>query len=373
MATDSTLRTVNRRAFVTGFPGFIAKRLFARLVQRDPKLGFTFLVQSHMKDAAQAALTELAADSEGLEDRCSIVAGDITKRFLGLDGDTYGTEIARTTHVWHLAANYDLSVPEAVAYRVNVVGTANVLDFCEACSDLERLDYVSTCYVSGSRTGVVLEAELDENQTFKNHYESTKCWAEIEVRRRMYRLPTAIHRPSIVVGDSRTGETDKYDGPYFVITLLQRLPKWFPMVNIGAGSARPNYVPVDFLTTAMAEIFFNEDTIGKTFQIADPNPKPSRDMVLALYRLMGRPNPLTTVSGGLVQSALKIGSVRDMVRIPREAVTYFNHDVTYDSANTQALLEGTDVRCPDFMSILPHMVEYVRANPDKSFLDGRRF
>ena len=47
------------------------------------------------------------------------------------------------------------------------------------------------------------EAELDCDQDFKNHYESTKFWAELEVRRRMGRIPTTIYRPAIVVGLSR--------------------------------------------------------------------------------------------------------------------------------------------------------------------------
>ena len=59
------------------------------------------------------------------------------------------------------AATVLLAVPAALAYRVNVVGTANVLDLCEACPGLVRFDYVSTCYVSGDRSGCVLERELD--------------------------------------------------------------------------------------------------------------------------------------------------------------------------------------------------------------------
>ena len=38
--------------------------------------------------------------------------------------------------------------------------------------------------------------------------------------RRMDRIPTTIYRPAIVVGDSRTGETQKFDGPYYVLRFI---------------------------------------------------------------------------------------------------------------------------------------------------------
>ena len=92
-----------------------------------------------------------------------------------------------------------------VAQRVNVDGTGNVLDFCLAAKDLERLAYVSTAYVAGKRTGVVYEHELVMGQEFKNHYESTKFQAEVWVRDEFDRVPTTILRPAIVVGDSVYG------------------------------------------------------------------------------------------------------------------------------------------------------------------------
>ena len=113
-----------------------------------------------------------------------------------------------------LAAVYDLTVPEAVAQRVNVDGTARIIDFCWSREHLHRLQYVSTSYVSGNYDGEFTEDGLDEGQGFLNHYESTKYAAELLVREAMEAgLPATIYRPGIVVGDSRTGETQKYDGP----------------------------------------------------------------------------------------------------------------------------------------------------------------
>lgn len=360
------------RCFFTGFPGFIGKRLVSRLATQDPSMELAFLVQAKMREAAEATLAQLDVEHPGIADRSTILVGDITQKYLGLDHAVYEAETAKITHVWHLAAIYDLAVPEAIAYQVNVVGTANVLDLCEDCDNLVRHDYVSTCYVSGLRTGLILESELDEGQAFKNHYESTKAWAEIEVRRRQHRLPICIHRPAIVVGDSRTGETDKYDGPYFFMTLLSRLPSWLPVPNVGDGVSRLNLVTVDFLVDAMAALGANPDALGETVQLADPSPYTADEIVSAVQELLGHRRPIGRLPVSLVQRALGIDAFRTLVGVPAEAVTYFSHPVEYDTTNQRRLLADTDVRCPDLMSVLPTLLDYVQANPDKPFPDDRR-
>src|SRR5215211_5696420 len=217
-------------ALLTGFPGFIGKRLAAKLLADRPDLRIAALVEPRMMDAAQ----EAAAGTEGME----LVAGDIAQRRLGLDDATYDRLTSEVSHVFHLAAIYNLAVPLAVATRVNVGGTGNVLELCTAADGLERLAYVSTAYVAGTRTGVVYEHELVMGQRFKNHYESTKFQAEVWVRERMRQIPTTILRPAIVVGDSRTGETDKFDGPYYIlraIALAERARR--PVAQFGRADA----------------------------------------------------------------------------------------------------------------------------------------
>src|SRR5688500_7879259 len=163
-----------------------------------------------MAEVATAAAAELDAD------RIEVLPGDIGEPRLGLSDDEHQRLAGEVTLVFHLAAIYDLAVPLEIAQRVNVDGTGNVLDFCAAAKNLERLLYVSTAYVAGKRTGVVYEHELVMGQEFKNHYESTKFQAEVWVREMLDRVPTTIVRPGIVVGDSKTGETQKFDGPYFI-------------------------------------------------------------------------------------------------------------------------------------------------------------
>ena len=182
------------------------------------------LVEERMSEAAR----ELA---EPWGDRLEVLVGDIGERHLGLSDTGWDRLTASVDTVFHLAAIYDLAVPLALAQRVNVDGTGNVLDFCRAAEGLRRHVYVSTAYVAGLRRGTVYEHELVLGQDFKNHYESTKFQAEVWVRDSMDTVPTTILRPAIVVGDSQTGETEKFDGPYYLLRAIAQAERYGPRAH----------------------------------------------------------------------------------------------------------------------------------------------
>ncbi|HEX2252517.1 MAG TPA: SDR family oxidoreductase [Thermoanaerobaculia bacterium] len=357
--------------FFTGFPGFIGRRLVRALHERRPEARWVFLVQDRLRERAEADLRELERRSPDFRDRWETVVGDITDPRLGLAPGTWEDLTGRVTEAWHLAAVYDLAVPEEVARRVNVDGTRHVLDFCQECEGFERLLYVSTCYVAGERKGRVLEDELDEGQGFKNHYESTKFAAEVEVQRRWDRIPTVVFRPAVVVGDSRTGETDKYDGPYYMMRLMMRLPRLVPVVGLGRGAARLNLVPVDWLVAAMVEIGSQEDATGRVYQLADPAALEVRELLDRISEILGKPKPLVRLPGALIEGAMSFRPLRQALEMPKETIVYANHPVAYDVQNTLDALEGTGIECPPIASYLPVLIDYVRRHPEKEFLDKR--
>lgn len=367
-------------ALVTGFPGFLAGRLMDELLamqgpytaqKRKAMARYVFLVQPKLADLAEQRLRGLEADHPRFEGRWEIVTGDITDQWLGMGKARYDELAAEVNVVWHLAAIYDLAVPEKVAYRVNVTGTIHVLDFCEACADLARLNYVSTCYVAGDRHGTIYEDELDEGQGHKNHYESTKFWAEVEVQRRAGDLPTVIFRPGIVVGDSTTGETDKYDGPYYLMKLLKKIPDWLPMLNVGKGHSLVNLVPVDFVAEAMAYLGLKEGVEGSVFQLADPNPMRARDIVAMTLDAMDKAPAVASLPPTLAEMALSSARIEKMLGMPRESLIYFNHDARFDTAHTQRELKDTAIRCPHLSTYWQTLVDYFETHPEKRFLDDR--
>ena len=340
---------------ITGFPGFIGRRLVARLLE-EKGVNVVALVEPRMLEAASAAAAEIDAD------RVEVLAGDISERRLALSEKEWGRLTKDVRRVYHLAAIYDLAVPIEAAQRVNVDGTGNVLELCAAAKSLERLIYVSTAYVAGTRQGVVYEHELVMGQDFKNHYESTKFQAEVWVREEMDNVPTTILRPAIVVGDSTTGETQKFDGPYYILRAISETEKaGRPMLQFGRGDATFNVVPVDHVVEAIASAAAMPAAEGETFHLVDPEPLTSAELVRALAREYGAREPKGRVPARAVEAVMRIGAVRERFgNTPRESIAYLNHPVTFDSRRTVDLLATP----PRFAEYAGAMVAFYREHED---------
>src|SRR3954471_19386915 len=347
--------------FVTGFPGFIGKRLVRELLADSSTIKVACLVEPRMEDAARKAAAELP---DG--DRVEILTGDITDRRLGLSNDDYERLTAETKAVFHLAAIYNLAVPLELAQRVNVDGTGNIVEFCSACEKLERHNYVSTAYVAGTRKGVVYEHELVMGQWFKNHYESTKFQAEAWVRESMDKVPTAIYRPAIVVGDSQSGLTQKFDGPYFMLRAIGvSLQRNMPIAKYGRSAAPFNVVPVDFVVNGLMAGSKDEQAIGQTFHLVDPDPISSGDVFDLLSELYANKKPAYTVPARPVALALRAKLVQKLFDgIPAESIQYLNHPVRYDARRASDLLERSGLRLPRFPEYAETMVKFFREHED---------
>ena len=199
--------------FMTGFPGFIASRLIIQLVETRSDLSFHLLIQDKFKAQAELQRDKIVAEKPFLKDLIQFYSGDITMQNCGLHQAQLEFLNSTIHEVWHLAAVYDLTIDRDRALIINVDGTKNVLHLIKSFNQLQRHFYISTAYVSGDRTGTIFEEELNANQQFRNYYEETKFLAEVEVKKTMNTIPTTIFRPAIVVGDSKNGETQKFDGP----------------------------------------------------------------------------------------------------------------------------------------------------------------
>ncbi|MGI8624155.1 MAG: SDR family oxidoreductase, partial [Solirubrobacteraceae bacterium] len=223
-------------------------------------------------------------------------------------------------------------------------------------------------------TGVVYEHELSLGQGFKNHYESTKFQAEVWVRELIDRVPTTILRPAIVVGDSRTGETAKFDGPYYLLRTIARAEALGrPVVQFGASDASFNVVPVDFVVAAIVAAAFRPEARGQTLHLVDPEPLSTRELLTALSNAYaGRP-PKGRVPPGLVEQALRSRAVREMFGgTPREAIAYLNHAVTFDSRRAVDVLGPVGLVPPRFGGYVDAMVRFFRAHADDATFGAAR-
>jgi thioester reductase-like protein len=348
--------------FVTGFPGFIAGRLIELLAQ-DDNARFLLLVEPRFGARARAEIARLAQKTAGDRDRFHLLEGDITQPQLGLSTMEFERAREETTALFHLAAIYDLAVARDVAMRVNVEGTRNVNRFALKLPRLERYHYVSTCYVAGKRTGLIRETELEHSAGFRNFYEESKYLAELEVDRLKDCLPITIYRPAVVCGDSKTGETTKYDGIYYLINYILMQPDLLSLVNIGNKRVRLNVVPVDFVVRAMATLARDERAVGATVHLADPEPLTTYDLFETIAEAAAGHGSRLHVPPTLVRSTLQLPFSETITGLPRVGVPYFFIEQIYDTTRARELLEPHGVVCPAFPSYVHALIAYVRAHP----------
>ncbi|HSB61804.1 MAG TPA: SDR family oxidoreductase [Vicinamibacteria bacterium] len=346
----------------TGFPGFIGMRLLPRILELKPHARIECLVQEKFMDAARQAVETLGKKHRHARGRIDLVAGDITVQGLGIEAKR-ATDLRRSLReAYHLAAVYDLTVSREVGRRINVEGTKNVLEFLEEAPHFESLHYVSTAYVSGTARGVYRETDLDVGQGFKNHYEETKFQAEVEVVRS--RVPRTIYRPGVVVGDSKTGETGKFDGPYFVLRAMERLPSPGLFVRLGLGGGTVNVVPVDFVVEALARLSAGPASLGKTYHLTDPDPCSPVVIAELFSAAIGKKFVYVPVPLAVAKAFFAPKPVQRFFGMPPEALDYFDDPVRHDATQATRDLGELGITCPRLADYVPRLVDFYQRNRD---------
>lgn len=351
-----------RNYFYTGFPGFIASRLIADVFEQNLcDEVYTLVEKCNSLQAEVAAATLLTRFPHK---KIHIIEGDITQPQLGINDKVMEALRAHITHVWHLAAIYDLAAPKEDAYRVNVHGTKMVNDFAQKLPQLTRYMYFSTAYVAGTRTGLIKEDDLIQPLRFKNHYEATKYEAECLVEHCKAILPITILRPGIVCGHSATGETNKFDGPYFILNLIDRLRKLPTVPYIGKSKIALNIVPVDYIVQAANYLALTDEAQGKTVHLTDPNPHPMQEVYRAMVKEMTGQYPFGHISLTLAKQTLRYKKMRVYLGVEQQAIDYLSWQATFDTRVATALLKNSRIHCPDFIEILPTLITFYEAHKD---------
>lgn len=346
--------------FYTGFPGFITSRLIAEAFKQN--VCDTAYVVVEAKQSLNAEVAAATLLTRYPTKKIIVLEGDITLPNLGLTKEVMEELAANVTVLWHLAAIYDLAVPRALAWQVNVHGTAMVNEFANALPHLSRYMYFSTAYVAGTRTGVLKETELLTPPAFKNFYEETKFEAELLVEAHKATLPITIIRPGIVCGNAKTGETNKFDGPYFLMNMINRLRKLPTVPYVGKSKEALNVVPVDYIIEAAVYLALTEEAVGQTVHLTDPNPHPIQEVYRKMVKEMTGQYPFGTIPIALASKTLSNKRLRRYLGIEQQAVDYLVWQASFDTSNAKHLLKNSTVTCPDFIEILPVLITYYEAH-----------
>jgi NAD(P)-dependent dehydrogenase (short-subunit alcohol dehydrogenase family) len=361
---------------VTGGTGFIGRHLLRLLSRRD---GVTFVL---VRPASRERL-EALIDSLDARETLHPIEGDITQPLAGVgEVDQSSLEGA---DIYHLAAVYDLEASAEANQRANVDGTRNVVDLAHRLG--ARIHHMSSIAVAGARwKGPFTEEMFDEGQVLDHPYYRTKYDAERIVRESAVRW--RVYRPGLVVGSSETGEADRIDGPYYGFKLIQRLrnaiPQWVPLLGIEGGEL--NIVPVDYVARALDVIGHREGLDGQTFHLTDPAPPRLGEVTNEFCRAAHAPQFTLRVDSRAARmlpsetrAMLEHWSVAqtlkrrllDGVRIPEEAIRFASSRARFESANAQAALEGSGVRCPPLHTYAWKLWDYWERHMDPEALNDR--
>ena len=342
--------------FITGASGFIGKRLVKKLLEREDSKIF-FLVRESEKDALAGLYEFWGCD----DSRAIPVVGDLTQPLLGVAAVDRKKLGKKTTHFFHLAAIYDLSADAEIQLRVNVEGTRNTVQFAESIG-AKHFHLFSSIASAGMFEGLFREDMFEEAEGLDHPYFKTKHDSEGIVRRECG-IPWRIFRPAIVVGDSRTGEMDKVDGPYYFFKLIQKmrkmLPSWMPTVGIEGG--RINVVPVDFVVAAVDHIAHQKGEDGKCFHLVDPTPMRVGDLLNTFARAAHAPEMTMRINAALfsfipprllkgVMALTPVRRIRHAVMkdlgLPDDMFRFVNYPTRFECRETTRLLKGTGISVP---------------------------
>lgn len=339
---------------ITGFPDLLARGMVKQILSVNPDAQITLLIPPDLLAQAKPRIASLRGQ------RIEVLTGDIIDMHLGLSGDEYVRICASVTDIFHIGGSSDLSIPREMIWRANVEGTRNVIELARDCARLNRFNHYSTCYVSGDRIGVIAEDELDLGHGFRNAYEETKFHAEKLLQRINGLLPISIYRTSSIVGDSQTGEIDRFEGPYYLGILLVMSPLMVALPLPGDGAAPLNVVPVDFVARSSWALSRDPRAVGRTFHLVDPNPMSARRAYEIIAEKEKKRLPRFSVSAKAAEVMLRLPILEKLSRPHRAAISYVNHLAIYNCGNTLELLDGTGIRCPPLTSYLDKLIAYVQ-------------
>lgn len=357
------------RYVVTGGTGFIGRRVVTRLLAARDDAEVWVLVR-------RSSLGRFERLAAAWGERARPLVGDLTEADLGLS-DAALDGVGPVDHLVHCAAVYDLTADTAAQQAANVEGTQAVIGLARRLG--ATLHHVSSIAVAGDFRGEYTEDDFDVGQELPTPYHQTKFEAELLVRSASdvrYR----IYRPAVVVGDSRTGETDKVDGLYYffgVLARLARLPKVTPILLPDIG--RTNVVPVDHVVDALVSLMHAPDRDGQTFHLTSTESIGLRQIYRGVARTAGLPPLRGRLPRQLATPVLRARGRARVLRniaatqlgVPAEVLDVVELASTFRSELTREALRGSGITVPDFASYAPALWRYwaEHLDPDRARRD----
>jgi nucleoside-diphosphate-sugar epimerase len=352
-----------KHALVTGATGFVGSHLTNRLLADGNRV--TVLARGSRTSPARERILDVLSEvsdsdfrrSPGVN-RLTVLGGDISKPGLGIDNEVLRMAVETIDETWHCAASLSFAEEERdEIFRMNVDGARHVLEVVKR-TPRRRLHHVSTAYVAGMQD-IGLESTIDVGQKFRNPYEESKCQAErlVEEARLQGTIVPTVYRPSVVIGDSRTGRVTHFHGVYaFIRGLWSTLGRMrrknpakgtiqLPLRVPGSADSTLNFVPIDYVVNGMIEIGRRDSSVGNRYHLANPVATPNGVWLPAICRLLGaeglsfvRPESFVMTPPNRLETLFR----KHMAFY----YMYLQGEPKFDCRQTLEALQGTGIECP---------------------------
>lgn len=361
--------------FITGATGFVGRNMIPRLLKLENDSKLNLLIRGKSDSDVRNRFDKLVdaldkeIDSTVIRSRVSWVRGDISEKRLGLSECQFNKLAREITHIIHAAADVRFNLSLNQARNVNLNGTKNIIELASKARNrkvFQHLAYIGTAFISGKRKGIIYEDDLNSDRCFSNTYEQSKFEADCLVRASMKDLPITIFRPSIIVGDSKTGITSAFNVLYTPLKLISRgIIRYLP----GSRRIKIDIVPVDFVCDSICHILFKcDDSIGKVYHLTAGRQACSTTgevvkLSLNFFRSSRQSEKLKRViffPAFLTKFAMRFSSRKftRIVQALKEYEPYLTIGKVFDNSNTLRALQDSGITVPPFREYYKELLNY---------------
>jgi len=364
--------------FLTGGTGVVGSAI-ARTLLATPGTRLTLLLRGQSDQEVQERLETLRRfwnlPVAQVTDRVEALRGDTSLPRFGLEPNRFERVAAECTRIIHCAALVRMNLPLADARASAVSAAENVLELARASRRfrlLQKVEFLSTVGVGGRRPGVLPERWITEPREYHNTYEQAKAEAEVIVAQGVAEgLPITVHRPSMVVGDSRSGEVIRFQIFYHLVEFLsgRRTFGFFPAF----GATRLDIVPVDYVANAVVWSSGTLDTSSLVLHLCSgPEESPRLDELqarvresfltagLKVPRRISLPPGMLRAALPAIRALLPASGRRALSTLP-VFLAYLSGDQGFANTETRRILGGAGMPLPPVETYLGKVLDrYVR-------------
>lgn len=366
---------------LTGATGLVGGELLIRLLASRPFSRIYCIIRSKKLQPFEERLNALIEWLEiSDEDAARIVAieGDVTEKHLGL-GDQYEKIASQVAEIFATAANVSFNLELEEARRYNLDSLKHIIDFAKKAQfsgGFQRLNYLSTAYVIGDPS----QSPDDQGRPrFRNTYEQSKWEAEQLLQAAKEWLPFTCYRPSVIMGNSKTGRTPNFRVLYVPM-------RWVWLEGITTLPCDPNIrfdvVPVDYVCDAIVALSIKPQCIGKVYNLTAG---PERSITNAEFcqlaveaghewqQRMGEP---LTPEPELVPFE-KLPDISEEQRkkfeqIARSVMPYMVDELLFEDSETEEVLADTSIECPSLRDYIRNLIYFaIKYVSEKRLIDPR--